>query len=108
MCDISYDFLSFISNSILYISLFSSLFIIVYLYDSILSIPQKLLDKPRKAFLIPEFSMPYSTVPCDFWYECDTKALFLSSISKSQLKSCSKWGPCVSESSSNDNVMIIE
>lgn len=52
--------------------------------------------------------MPYSTVPCDFWYECDTKALFLSSISKSQLKSCSKWGPCVSESSSNDNVMIIE
>lgn len=48
--------------------------------------------------------MTFSSVPCEHWYECDDRAVFLASINKLQLKSCSKWGMCESYGDANGNV----
>lgn len=77
-----------------------------FLYDAIMSIPSSILSNPTHAYFIPEFTMKYSSVPCAFWYECDERALFLSSISKVQLQSCSKWGECVSDGNTGKNVGV--
>ena len=77
-----------------------------FLYDAIFSIPSAFLSNPKRAHFIPEFTMKYSSVPCTFWYECEERAHFLSSINKAQLQSCSKWGECVADGNTGNSVRV--
>ena len=93
LCETTHFVLASI-NQIPYRSRFLFHSSVEYLYDSILSTSPSLFDNPLRGFLIPEFSMEFSTLPCAFWYDCFQQASFLSSYSKSQLQFCSKWGMC--------------
>lgn len=48
--------------------------------------------------------MTFSSVPCEHWYECDSRAMFLATINKLQLKSCSRWGLCEAYGNADGNV----
>ena len=42
------------------------------LFDAVFSLPNSITADPKMAVLIPEFSFPFTSVPCDYWYACDT------------------------------------
>ena len=83
------------------------------LFDAVFSLPFSITADSKMAVLIPEFSFPFVSVPCDYWYMCDTSlgwvlfftisATFLHTMDKRALSKCSKWNQC---SSLDRQVMI--
>lgn len=44
-----------------------------HLYASLMSLPTSILDDPTQAIIIPRFHMEYMSLPCDTWYNCESK-----------------------------------
>lgn len=44
-----------------------------HLYDSLIALPDTILDNPTHAVIIPRFHMEFMAIPCETWYNCDSK-----------------------------------